>query len=210
MVTEHRNKLSREVVKSSSLEIFKTCLCSLLCRGLDLMLSRGLFQPLQLCDSVIHVLVELFLTTFDITCQLQLQAHVGLYNLIPARWCSSVFFFWVTCSYLYLYLPSKQTSEEVKIFSPERESSGPAFCASSLNLEFYHLMVTAAKAVTDSGFHEPNQFFIRIGLSRGSFLVAARCSSIMLSVKLSTVHSGVFLDWLSPSILSFLSCTSVA
>ena len=61
-VMEHWNRLSREVVHSASLEIFKTHLDAYLCsllqgacfgRGLDSMISRGPFQPLQFCDSVI-------------------------------------------------------------------------------------------------------------------------------------------------------------
>lgn len=54
------NRLSREVMESPSLEIFKTlldtCLCDLLegacfSRGLDQRTSRSSFQPVQLCDS---------------------------------------------------------------------------------------------------------------------------------------------------------------
>ena len=60
-MTEHWNRLHREVVESPSLEIFKTCLDAYLCdlvwgscfgRGLDSMISGGPFQPLQFCDSV--------------------------------------------------------------------------------------------------------------------------------------------------------------
>ena len=59
-LAEHWNRLPREVVDSPSLEIFKThletYLCSLLlgaccAGGLDSMISRGPFQPLQFCDS---------------------------------------------------------------------------------------------------------------------------------------------------------------
>ena len=60
-VTEHWNRLPREVVKSPSLEIFRTCLGTFLCdllqqtcfsRGLDCRTSRGPSNP-HLCDSVI-------------------------------------------------------------------------------------------------------------------------------------------------------------
>ena len=54
-------ELPRETVESPSLEIFKIHLDAYLCnllqqtcfsRGLDLMISRGPFQPLQFCDSM--------------------------------------------------------------------------------------------------------------------------------------------------------------
>jgi len=61
-ITEHWNRLSREVVESPSIEIFGTCLDAFLCnlswgtyfsRGLDEMISRDPFQSLQIFDSVI-------------------------------------------------------------------------------------------------------------------------------------------------------------
>ena len=61
-VTKHWNRLPREVVGPPSLKVFETNLDAFLCdlplgtcfsRGLDLMISRGLFQPLQFCDSVV-------------------------------------------------------------------------------------------------------------------------------------------------------------
>ena len=61
-VTEYWNRLPREAEDSPSLEIFKThleaYLCSLLqwacfAEGLDSMITRGPFQTLQFCDSVI-------------------------------------------------------------------------------------------------------------------------------------------------------------
>ena len=60
-MTEHWNRLPREAVESPSMEILKTHLGAYLCnllqqtcfsRGLDLMISRGPFQPLQFCDSM--------------------------------------------------------------------------------------------------------------------------------------------------------------
>ncbi len=60
-VTEHRHRLLREVVESSSLEIQKVfghgpghlALCGPARAGrLDQMTSRGLFQPQPFCDSV--------------------------------------------------------------------------------------------------------------------------------------------------------------
>ena len=61
-VMEHWSRLPREVVDSPSLEIFKTHLDAYLCSllqgacfagGLDSMISKGPFQPLQFCDAVI-------------------------------------------------------------------------------------------------------------------------------------------------------------
>jgi len=61
-VMEHWNRLSRETVDSPCLKIFNTPwmpTCATWSRelalagALDLMISRGLFQPLQFCDSVI-------------------------------------------------------------------------------------------------------------------------------------------------------------
>jgi len=57
-VTEHWNRLPREVLESPSLETFKTRLDSFLCnlvqrtcfsRGLGLVICRDPFQPLQFC-----------------------------------------------------------------------------------------------------------------------------------------------------------------
>ena len=60
-VTEHWNRLLKDIVEFPSLETFKTHLdppalpavgdCS--SKGLDWVISRGPFQPLQLYDSVI-------------------------------------------------------------------------------------------------------------------------------------------------------------
>lgn len=61
-VTEPWNRLPRMLLGSTSLEILRTCLDTSLCnllqgtcfsRGLDSVLSRGLFQPLRFCDCVI-------------------------------------------------------------------------------------------------------------------------------------------------------------
>ena len=61
-VREHRNRLLRLFVESLSLEISKICLVAFLCdllwgtccsRGLDSMISRGPFQLLQFCDSLV-------------------------------------------------------------------------------------------------------------------------------------------------------------
>ena len=59
-VTEHWNRLLKDCgVSSGDVEDLPGCLPvqpglgNLLCRGLDYMISRGPFQPLQLCDSVI-------------------------------------------------------------------------------------------------------------------------------------------------------------
>jgi len=61
-VTEHYNRLPREVVESPSMEIYSrpvwTSTCETYCGvpalavGLDLLISRVPFQPLQFCDSV--------------------------------------------------------------------------------------------------------------------------------------------------------------
>ena len=64
-VTEHWNRLPREVVKSPSKATFKTHLAAFLwdilqgtCfnRVLDLMISWGSFQPLQFCNSVSQII----------------------------------------------------------------------------------------------------------------------------------------------------------
>jgi len=57
---EYWNRLPRMVVESPSMEIFKTFLDTFLsvllegrnlhCRGMDLMISQGPFQPLQFFD----------------------------------------------------------------------------------------------------------------------------------------------------------------
>lgn len=61
MVTEHWNRLRREVVESPTPGIFKTRLATYLCdrlygtcfsRELDSVIFRGPFQPLRFCDSV--------------------------------------------------------------------------------------------------------------------------------------------------------------
>lgn len=56
-VAEHCSRLPGQVVESPSTEILNTrlaaYLCSLLCRGLGLAISRGPFQPLRFCDSMI-------------------------------------------------------------------------------------------------------------------------------------------------------------
>ena len=64
-VTEHWNRLPREVVETPPLEIFKTYLDAFLCdllyrtcfSRLDLMISRSpiILHPLQFYDSVIHL-----------------------------------------------------------------------------------------------------------------------------------------------------------
>jgi len=59
-MTEHCNRLLREVVDSPSPEIFKTCLDKfltaldgpVLAEGLEQMIHRGPFQSLPFCDSV--------------------------------------------------------------------------------------------------------------------------------------------------------------
>ena len=59
-VTEHWNRLPREVVESPSMEIFKIQMDTFLrillegtcfSRGLNQMTSRDSFQPLNFCDS---------------------------------------------------------------------------------------------------------------------------------------------------------------
>jgi len=81
-VTEHRRKLPREVVKSFSLEMFKTHLDAFPCdvlwgtccsRRLDLMISRGHFQLLQFCDSVVSPTYELSLLEKDYSVQYWLR-----------------------------------------------------------------------------------------------------------------------------------------
>jgi len=57
-VTEHCNRLSREVVESPFMEIFWTLSCATYCREPalvgrhDSLISRHPFQPLKFCDSV--------------------------------------------------------------------------------------------------------------------------------------------------------------
>lgn len=60
-VTQHWQRLPKEVMESSSPEILKTCMDAYMCdllqgnyfsRELDSMISRGPFQPLQFYDSV--------------------------------------------------------------------------------------------------------------------------------------------------------------